>query len=319
MTYKILIVGIGSIGYRHLESFINHKIKYDITIVDKSKTSLKLSRIKWDRDTMNMSNHKVHWQNNIKFKKKIFDLAIISTGSNNRANLIKKISNVVKVRYWILEKIIGQSINDLKIIKYVTRYSSAVYINLPRREMELYKRIRMKLNFRKINFIQKFSNNWALACNSIHFIDLACWLTKQHILNINTEYLETKWFSSKRKGYYEINGKLITKFSGGAKLILKNSASVKSNYFLIKMEDNVIWKINEKKGLAVSSNGEIIQGRYTLQSEMTSKIVTRILTKKKIKLTSLEESIKHHEFFLKKMLIHWNKSRGLNSIKVPIT
>lgn len=319
MTHKILIVGIGSIGYRHLESFVNQKIRYDITIIDKSETSLKLSKIKWERDNINISNHNVVWQNNINFNEKKFDLAIISNSSNNRANLIKKISNVVKVRYWIVEKILGQSINDLKIIKNATRSAIATYVNMPRREMAFYKKIKKKLNFRKITNVQKFSKNWALACNSIHFIDLVCWLTKQNISNINTEYLEKNWFLSKRKNYYEINGKLIIKFSKGTNLILKNSTNVKTNKFLIKMKDDVIWKIDEKKGLAVSSNGEIVQGRYTRQSEMTSKLVTRILTKKKINLTLLEESIKHHEIFLKEMLFHWNKNRGLNSIKVPIT
>jgi hypothetical protein len=272
MAYKILIVGIGSIGCRHLESFINQKVRYNITIVDKSNASLKLSKIKWKQDTMNLSDHKVTWQNDINFKEKKFDLAIISSSSNNRANLIRKISNVVKVRYWIIEKILGQSSNDLKIIKNATRNAIAVYVNMPRREMQFYKRIKNKLNFRNITNVLKYSNNWALACNSIHFIDLVSWLTKQNVLDINTESLEKKWFLSKRKSYYEINGKLIIKFSKGTKLILKNLASIKKDYFIIKMKDNTIWKINEKKGLATSSNGEIVKGQYNFQSEMTSKL-----------------------------------------------
>ena len=54
------------------------------------------------------------------------------------------------------------------------------------------------------------------------------------MISINTENLNNKWFESKRKGYFEVTGSLLGKFSNGSELVLK--------FFLKK--SNEILKIN---------------------------------------------------------------------------
>ena len=92
--------------------------------------------------------------------------------------------------------------------------------------------------------IEVKGGNWGLACNSIHFIDLAEWLSGS---DLEACQIQAKliWKNSKRPGLKEANGKIYCKLEGGNSLELINDDSISALEVNIKSQ-HIDLKINEK-------------------------------------------------------------------------
>ena len=323
---KILLVGCGKLGSRHLEGILNDRKKFHITVLDTAKQSIKFCKknilTRFGKNAVN----KILWLSKLSSKSNIknFDLAIIATSSINRAQIIEKIAKNFKIKRWLIEKVLAQSTHDLKLIKKCLKNAKCVYVNVPRRQMKWYQDLKLFFKKKRPIKVIKEGNNWGLACNAVHFIDLVIWLTGEKLISVNTQKLEKNWFNSKRDGFFEINGELITKFSNGSKLILKSKKKIKKNILTINLSNKDKWEIFEDKGLSIFSSTsknkkKYFYGKLELQSEMTGNIVNSLIIKNNCKLTRLSKAIKYHEMFLVKMLDHWNKTNNFEDIKLPIT
>lgn len=315
---NLLLIGAGQLGSRYIQSIIKEDLNYNIVVIDPSETSLNLAQKRWIEAGGNKSSHKIFWSQTLPKKNNNYDLAVIATSSKNRASLINHLASQVKVNYWVIEKILAQSNKELEMIQAATNNATKVYVNTPKRQMKWFKKIKSKSSKKPFQII-KSGGLWGLACNSIHYIDLVTWWTGQSLISINSEGLSKDWFESKRKGYFEVTGKLLAKFSEGTELILQSSKDTVENILKVKFSDNDTCNIYEKKGTAFFSDGSILNGRLELQSEIGGPIITKILTKGICELPTFEDSLKIHTIFLDSMLEHWNRSNKKNDKLVPIT
>ena len=162
------------------------------------------------------------------------------------------------------------------------------------------------------------NNEWGLACNSIHFLDLVSWWSGEKLVSVDTSCLDSTWFESKRPGFFEITGILKAKYSCGSELILESRAN--GERILIHVNNlEGQWIIDEKNGIASGPNGKTIHGRIENQSEMTARLVEKILKNGQCELPCFEESAQTHLIFLQSMLEHWNKIQNKNDSIFPIT
>jgi hypothetical protein len=319
--YNILLIGSGKLGFRHLRGIVKENLESNIFVVDKSKTSLNLTKNKLKQLNYNQNIHKIKWKSKIDNLNKVFDLCIVSTCSKDRAKLIKSIANKSKIKFWIIEKVLAQNKKELKIIKNSLLKAESVFINKPRREIQLYKILKNNFKNNEPIRIIKSGALWGLACNAIHFIDLVEWLTCGYLKSFNTSLLDKKWYPSKRKGYYDCTGEISAKFNNGSELVLKSQSKIAKDILEIQSLDKskIFWRINEKQGILFSDKGKKFFGKMELQSELTGKIITRILKGKGCDLPTLQISLKQHLIFLDAMLKHWNASNNKKYKKVPIT
>jgi len=318
----ILIVGAGQIGSRHLQALSLTKLKIQVSVIDPSNQSLKKTKIRWKAVKKKKSSISINFYKSISELSTDVDVALITTNSYERLNVIKKLVNLKKVKYWILEKILAQSESDINKIKKITNTFKSIncWVNNPRRIMDWHKQLRKNIINKgplKISYFAR--SNWGLACNSIHFIDLAMWWSGEVIKSINTTKLGKKWFKAKRKGYFEVNGELSILFSKGSKLTISSNSNIRSNLIKVGLNDGTQWIINEKSGKAFNSKKKRLNGKYEFQSKMTHKLIEQIIRENKCDLPNIVESAKAHKPFIKAMLKHWNKSNSANRKYVPIT
>ena len=78
---KVLIIGAGQLGSRHLQGALKSSHKLLITIVDPSSDSLKLSKIRANEIELGNSETKIKYMREIP-KNKNFNICIISTNAN---------------------------------------------------------------------------------------------------------------------------------------------------------------------------------------------------------------------------------------------
>jgi predicted dehydrogenase len=316
---KILIVGAGQIGQRHLESILQSKINVSIVIVDSSDNSLDRAK-KFLKDlNIKKSLHKVYWKKTLTNENNFFDIAIIATSSKNRANIIKKISDKIQINYWIIEKILAQSKKEINLIETKLVNAKGVWVNTPRRLMTWHKKLKNQIHNKGILSVKMVGGLWGICCNSIHFIDLVCWYTGEKLISINTNNLNQSWIKSKRNGYFEVTGDLYAYFSSGTKLLLRSNPKIKKRYLYVKFTDKKTITIDEDEGVAFGNKKYILKGKLKLQSQMTGPMISKILTKGVCELPTLHESAEQHKIFINAMLNHWNTYNKCKDKKVPIT
>ena len=217
-----------------------------------------------------------------------------------------------------MEKVLAQSVTALDDLFTMTQNSTGAWVNIPRRMMTWHQKIREKLQSDIPLNITGSGSLWGMACNGIHYLDLVSWWTDEKLKTIDTSKLDSKWIKSKRKGFFEVTGKITAAYSEGTRLVLESRLEGSPFKMKVEGQDNV-WEIDEIKGVAVRSDGIIITGNNEKQSSMTSKLVDDILTGKNCNLPKLSESVEMHQVFLQSMLGHWNSVHRTNVDMLPIT
>ena len=100
---KILIIGAGNIGLRHLQGVLSSKHKLLITLVDPNLESLNKCKERTDEIHFDKSFKKISYRQEIP-KKENYEICIISTNADVRSKVAKDLLNNCKVRFIIFEK-----------------------------------------------------------------------------------------------------------------------------------------------------------------------------------------------------------------------
>jgi hypothetical protein len=316
---SILIVGAGQLGSRYLQGLAKLHLTLDIIVYDISENSLKLAESRWLEVSSIRSIHQIQFVNNLDFNIKKFDIVIIATSSSVRQSLVKKISNNFDVKFWILEKVLAQSVEEINEISDCIKGAKGAWVNTPRRVMGWWKMLKESINPNTPLEISIRGGSWGLACNSIHFLDIVHWITGEKLIKVQTDLLETQWYESKRNGYYEVFGSINCLFSEGT--VVELTVDRTDSIIQIDIENNKkSWSINEKKGIAYNSDGNKINGNIELQSEITTTVIENILLTGNCDLPSLESSSILHKPFISSMLEHWKKQINKKyDDRLPIT
>jgi hypothetical protein len=316
MKNRVLIVGAGQLGSRYLQGLSSIADSLEIWVFDISYKSLERAKFRWS-EVVASSKTRLYFVSQIHNLPDFFDLVVVSTTADVRSSLAEKISAHARVEYWILEKVLAQSAQDLESIQMSIKRSKQAWVNTPRYQWGLYQKIRDLYDGHEVieAYIDKFSG---IASNSIHFIDLICRWGNKKVENVDTRHLNPLWRMSKRLNFYEIDGRLEVNFSDGSNLIVDTAdGNLKKSCQLRVHEDT--WSIDEVGGRAISNRGMAIEGSTPLQSELTNLIVHSILSGNSPNLPTLQQSSAQHRLLLSALLSHWNLNMPIKLERLPIT
>ncbi len=302
MVYKILIVGFGNIGKYHFQSILDSNKAYDVTILDRSKVALKNAN-----DTFDCSNRKIKFNlmNTTGKLNAHYHLCIIAVPSENRLRIFKQILKKSKIRNFILEKFLFQKISHYKEADILIKKNKLnVWVNCWRRSFQLYKNIKVDLNNKEKYNIELKGDEWGLACNSIHFLDLFCWINNYKKLSLNCSKIDNKIWSAKRKGYIEFYGVLMGRECNN-KISLSCTSGQKKRLKIKLVNNKKTILINELKGIArikTKRGTKKIEFTSPKVSTLTHMIIQNILKNKKCYLPTYKESAELHIIMLKAFL-----------------
>lgn len=318
-NYNVFLVGAGQLGSRYLQGLAKSELQLQIRVVDTSETALARSHQRWLEAGGSQSKSQIELKTTIGSLNSPVDLVIVSTPAGGRAALMSSLARNTSASYWVIEKVLAQSSEELEEIYEATAVAKGCWVNTPRRLMTWHKELKSVFSYNGPIRVSKDGGLWGLACNAIHFIDLVSWWSDEGLAAIDTSGLDAEWIPSKRVGYFEVTGTLVAHYSGGSELIMRSKVSASNDLLKVNIANGDRWLIDETNGSAQSSSGIHINGRLEYQSELTAPMVTEILTNGTCGLPTLKESSAQHAIFLDAMLNHWNRSRNSNDRKVPIT
>jgi len=263
------------------------------------------------------------------------DFAIISTSSNGRFEILKKLFNRYQVKDILLEKVLFQSIREYKLVHELNNKSPDVnlWVNHPRRISSFYHFLkdRISMNGDLIKSVNVAGIDWGLACNSLHFIDLISFLTGNEICDFSNSFLDKSLTKSKRQGYIEFHGTLTGSFLN--KVFVSLTSSHMSNVENNQERRISIFIETNKENIMICEGANcsaIFQNKYDLleekvmfdlkfQSELTTDIADDIYNNKRCLLPKFENVDLNHRKFVSTLLKHYNKIQGSKVVKLPIT
>jgi len=301
--YSVVIVGAGNIGSRHLQSFAQSKEKIQILIIDPFQASLDVCKTRWNEANILHKVVEVNFQTNYLNIPKNVDLAIISTNSEHRYHALEELLKNCTCKNILLEKFLFSTEDDYaKADLLINKHMCNAYVNLVRRTFDCYKWVYKELHTSKEPLtMEVVGNNWGMASNSIHFIDLFCYLTNDTISVCNfVNPASTKLLTSKREGYIEFIGNLSAETTHGSKLTIAcNEGTYDKINITFKRGDVTIMVEEVGDGITVHnmSNGATQKFAFPFQSQLTLKYFMEFVEGKP-SLVTYKESIGAHVSFL---------------------
>lgn len=248
---KVLIIGMGNIGRRHLQAA--SKLDVDIATYDPIKEAYQTMREFIITESLNC--HPIE-QDSIENALNWIDhetTVIIATTAKGRAGLIDAVSKK-EPKAIIAEKPVAQTRQEYDML---LETSTPIYVNLNRRLFPAYKRLRQELEGRSVLISGQYGNI-GFACNGIHYIDLACWLTnsKHHTIEYSKVW---NMHESKRKGYKDFSADTIIHVGGGQagndnlfRLIISDQEYLGS--MQITTKDKAWWLIESEEKMITQDN-----------------------------------------------------------------
>jgi hypothetical protein len=285
-----VIIGLGNIGYRHFQGI--SKLKNKIYLIDPYIKKKELKKF-------NISKKVFFLKDYIYLPKKI-DLAIISCSANERLSCLLKLIKNTKVKNIILEKVLFNKLDDYKKIKFLHKKNINIWVNANMRSFDFIKKI--KKVEKKLLEIRVYGNNWGIACNFIHFLDLINYFNNETNYSLVQNNLK-KIYKTKRSGYYDFYGNLSFKTKRNTKIYFeskKGKISLKiellfsNKIYSIDMINNKIIKKNLLK-----NNEKLLTGKIPYVSDLASKFAKKIYKNKFNELPNLRVSCLLHTPILK--------------------
>ena len=144
---NILIIGAGQLGSRYLQGLIPLIDDLKIYVIDPLNSSLEKCR-KLIFSCIKENHKNIIYLNSIdEINIKNPELVIISSTSQGRAKLISEVKEKIDPRYWIIEKVLEQSLIELENIKiYLSDIKGKAWINNPRRIMNWHIKLKEYIN-----------------------------------------------------------------------------------------------------------------------------------------------------------------------------
>lgn len=320
-----LIIGAGQLGSRHLQGLLRLQQEQHIYVMDPSGSSLTIAQ---ERAKEIENKHTISYILKWELLPKEFDLVIVATGANVRANIVTQLLKNYNVKNLVLEKILFQDILSYTNIKeLIETTKTPTWVNHPRRMFDHYKKIKeiIEKNEKNVSF-QVYGGDWGLACNALHFLDLFAFLANSEVETIDMDWIDNIIHESKRLNCIELTGSLKGTLKNGSNFVITSKEGEIGDITLSVLTNSNRWIIQEgsaKKIIHLSKlnsfNEEISNFNTEFQSTLTTRIANDLFSNNTTNLPTYDEACASHLPFIEKTLKKYLEISGIQTTICPIT
>lgn len=321
---SILLIGCGQLGSRYLQGFFNSRRKIIVQVLEPSEISRTNLNNMFCNDIYK-KNKKYFFIDSIDEVYEDITLAIIATSSDVRYKILEELVNKKRIKKIVLEKVLFQKEEEYyKALKLINENNIQCWVNHTRRMFPFYKKIQECLKDSKYFSYSVIGGNWGMACNALHFLDCIEFLSQSKIDFIDLSNINKTLYSSKRKGFLEVNGIITGKTD---KALFSLTSMENCSPVLINIcSDEMHIIVDENKGFyyikGENNNGdrfECFEEKISyFQSELSAILLEDILNDS-CRLPRYKEAMELHLKFILPLISHINSFSKNKYDYCPIT
>ena len=325
---RVLIVGCGELGSRHLQAIASLPQVTEIEVVDPRPEGLQLGRERLDEARGPDSFHSVKWFGSIDQATPHGDLCIIATPAKGRGNLLRSITQKLNYANFILEKMASQSILEMEEAEAFARDQHlSVWVNCQTRANSFYQRVKDQLGSNLPVILSASGCGQFLATNGIHAADLFAYYSNGKIIEASGSWIDPVLHPSRRgEGLFDLTGSLYGHTVSGSTLSIVYApgsevwahTSIASPEYRCVVDHflNWSWEADAASGWKWRPAPD---GSNLFVSHTTQAIAADILTKGECGLPSIKEALISHRFILDSLQPHFQSLLGQELEHCPVT
>ena len=323
---KLILIGAGQIGSRHLQSLSKIDREAQIYVFDKNLIALERARERYEQIPQSNLIKSIDYSIDINEFAGDADVAVVATNADVRLEVIETLLHRVQVRYLILEKVVCQSVEDLRRLSELLRKNQTkAWVNFSRRMMPFFRDIKKNIEENEKVYIYLEEGDLGLIQSSIHYLDLLLYFSDEKELLLDGSGVDSHVQRSKRDGYVELTGVLRGRTERGSELTVVDYRGSKASDVIHIFGGSSRYMFSETLRKAyraqAENNWEWIEQSFSIpfQSDLTHRAIEQILDTSECDLPTLEESLCVHETLLNLICLHLEKDTGCQHSKIPIT
>ena len=298
MSNTILVVGAGNLGSRHLQGLTKVERPLDIYVYDPSSNSLLVARERFESVRIR-SDMTLTILDSIANAPAEIDVAIVATTADVRLQVLREIVGALNIKMLLLEKVLFQDLHHYEeAATLLGETALTTWVNCAQRLWPFFKCLKASYANDPDLRITISGSNWGLGCNSVHNTDIARFLWAD---SANHEaLLDANVIESKRSGFKEFTGELITRISTGGVLHQISYARGTAPFVITAShpKENLTWDVTNSKLYTANDQTGWTPNKSDMyapyQSQLTADVVTEMLNGRDCRLPNLETSSRVH-------------------------
>lgn len=315
--YNVVIIGVGALGKRHLQSIMHSKYEMKIYCIDLYEHALD-----GFLDENKSENKEVFFSTSMDIVPNEVDFALLAMSSNGRREMFERLIERATVKYVVFEKVLFQRVEDYYAVEeQLQEHNIKAWVNCGRRMQEFWIDLKKEIDTADTFEYHVAGGRWRMASNTIHMLDAIAYLAGCDDIKLLDLNLKNEIIESKRQGYKEFFGTVSGKCG-------------KCDAFSLSCYDTDLpriidittpicrYRINETIGecLKTTIDGKDVKTNFTvkLQSQLTETYIESLFETGTLALASFEESMKIH-LSLIEPLIDFFVRNGMEERLCPIT
>lgn len=325
--YRVLIVGSGDIGTRHLQAICTLQDIEQIEVVDPNQKGLVLGEQRLSEIKNINPNIKFHWLQSLDQATPDGDLCIIATQADVRPKTYIHVAERLGYKNIILEKIVAQSVSEyLEMLECSRTQNTSTWVNCKTRAYPFH--IRAKAKIRGKPFILTvLGGNHGLGTNGVHWADLFSFYSETTEFESTGSTIDNQIHTSKRGELIsDLSGTLHARSTNGSQLSISfidnnplyQHASIISPTYRYVVDHIQGWGFESSSDDGWKWHPADLSYNILISS-MTRDIVSSILTSGACDLPSLSDCFPAHKFILDELLPHFQSILNSDSARCPIT
>lgn len=322
-TRTVAVIGAGQLGSRHLQALGRVEDALDIHIVDPSHTSLAVARERYAQVDPHARNA-LHELTSVDALPRHVDLAIVATTANARLAVLRDLTAKLDLSALLLEKVLFQDLDEYPVAeKLLGGLASRTWVNCAQRLWPFFQGLRQRFHDDPELEVVISGTQWGLGCNAVHNTDIAEYLwsgTPSHRAR-----LDATLHDSKRPGFNEFTGELVTRTSGGGVLRQRSYAGGSAPFTIFASHPcaRMVWDVAASRlleaGEQTNWEWKTSECRAPFQSDLTARVVADVFAGRDCGLPAFAAAAKTHVATLE-ALIRGSRENGIELGRVcPVT
>lgn len=326
--YRVLVVGCGRLGSRHLQAIVGLPRVREVEIVDPSPEALDVGRQRVAEVAERNSSTTYRWLSSVEDATREGDLCIVATQADVRCQLVKEVGEVLGYSSFLLEKLVAQSVREYEsLMEFSRRKGLSVWVNCKTRLHPSHQHVKASLDPTEAIIFSVVGGNQGLVNNGLHVADLFAFYDGAGRIQSGGARIDPLLHPSKRgNGMFDLSGTLHGYSEKGSHFTLSFAAdhngpmhyTIVSRRYRAIVDDMKQWFWESTSDSGWSWRAVPFEANM-LVSHMSRAIAVDILDSGRCELPTLEQCFSAHEFILSELLPHFNRLLGQDAERCPAT